>query len=144
MISQLYGQFSGILNKIHIDIALLFARLSIAPVFWLSGRTKVDGFAIREEAIVLFEYEYQLPFISPVLAAHLAALGEHLLPILLVLGLFTRFGAAGLIMMTMVIQIFVYPDAWGIHFLWFSILFFILIRGPGAISLDHLVFKDNK
>ena len=144
MIVTVYGRLSNFLDKFSMDVALLIARLAIAPVFWWSGRTKVDGFSVTPEAISLFQYEYELPLISPVLAAHLAALAEHLLPILLVIGLTTRLGAAGLLAMTLVIQIFVYPDAWRVHFLWVSVLVFIMARGPGKFSLDQLIFKDKK
>jgi len=144
MIVTVYGRLSNFLDKFSMDVALLIARLAIAPVFWWSGRTKVDGFSVTPEAISLFQYEYELPLISPVLAAHLAALAEHLLPVLLVIGLTTRLGAAGLLAMTLVIQIFVYPDAWRVHFLWMSILLFILVRGPGKYALDQFIFKDKK
>ncbi len=144
MIVTLYGRVSSFLDKFSMDVALLCARLAIAPVFWWSGRTKVDGFSVTPEAIALFQYEYELPLISPALAAHLAALAEHLLPILLVIGLTTRLGAAGLLAMTVVIQVFVYPDAWRVHILWMSVLLFILVRGPGKYALDHLIFKDKK
>ncbi len=115
----------------------LFARLAIAPVFWRSGQTKVDGFALNDTAVLLFEHEYGLPY--PVVLAHLAAIGEHLLPLLLVLGLGTRFAAVGLFAMSIVIQ-FIYPEAWwSVHALWFAILLLLIHRGAGAWSLDYLL-----
>ena len=81
-----------------------------------------------------------MPF--PVLAAHATAIAEHLLPVLLVLGLLTRLGALGLLTMTMVIQLFVYPDAWlNAHMFWATILFAVVALGPGKISLDHLITR---
>ncbi len=92
------------------DLLLLVARLGIAAVFFMSGRTKVDGLlTLRDSTYELFRTEYALPFIDPVVAAHVAAYSEHLFPILLVLGLFTRAAALALLGMTLVIEIFVYP-----------------------------------
>ncbi|RKQ69873.1 DoxX family protein [Oceanibaculum indicum] len=123
--------------------ALLALRLPVAWVFWASARIKVEGwniFAPSPSAFFLFEHEYGLPF--PVLSAHLATLAEHILPVLLVLGLATRLGALGLLTMTMVIQLFVYPDAWvSHHMFWATILFAVLVLGPGRFSLDHLILR---
>lgn len=116
------------------------ARLAMASVFWLSGRTKVEGWlTVSENAVTLFAQEYQLPLVSPVLAAHAAAYAEHLLPILLVLGLFTRFAALALLGMTTVIQVLVYPDAWPTHLTWAVALVYLAARGAGAVSLDRLL-----
>lgn len=123
----------------HWAIALV-TRLSIAGVFWQSGQTKVDGFRVTESAVELFRSEYQLPLLDPSLGAHLAAISEHLFPALLVLGLATRFSALALLGMTLVIQIFVYPDAWPTHGTWAACLLLLMARGPGCISLDHLLF----
>jgi putative oxidoreductase len=121
------------------NVLSLAMRLSIAPVFFLSGRTKVDGWLdVNEGAVYLFAQEYKLPFIDPAWAAHLAAYAEHLLPLLLVLGLFTRLSALGLLGMTLVIQCLVYPDAWPTHLTWFAPLLFVVVRGPGRWSLDGL------
>lgn len=123
--------------------ALLALRLPVAWVFWASARTKVEGwniFAPSPSAFFLFEHEYGLPF--PVLSAHLATLAEHILPVLLVLGLATRLGALGLLTMTMVIQLFVYPDAWvSHHMFWAAILFAVLALGPGRFSLDQMILR---
>jgi putative oxidoreductase len=117
----------------------LVARLSIAGVFWMSGRTKVEGLSVTDNAVALFQDEYRLPLISPWLGAHLAAFAEHLFPVLLVLGLATRLSALALLGMTLVIQIFVYPDAWATHGTWAACLMFIMARGPGPLSLDALL-----
>ena len=91
---------------------LLVQRLGVAAVFFQSGRTKVEGlFTIPETTVELFRSEYALPLLPPEVAATLAAGAEHLFPVLLVLGLFTRLSAAALLGMTLVIQVFVYPDA---------------------------------
>lgn len=122
------------------DFLLLIARLGIASVFFLSGRTKVEGLlTVSDSAVYLFEIEYSLPLLSPVVAAHAATYAEHLLPLLLVLGLFTRLSALGLLLMTAVIQIFIYPDAWPTHLSWTAILLPLIARGSGRWSLDRLL-----
>lgn len=129
------------LNRIPDDLVALVARLSIAAVFWQSGQTKVDGWSLSDNALYLFENEYKLPFIDPWLAAHLAALAEHLFPILLVLGLASRLSALALLGMTLVIQTFVYPGAWPTHGTWAACLLFIAARGPGLLSLDAMIVR---
>jgi len=119
----------------------LVARLSIAGVFWQSGQTKVEGFTVTENAVALFQDEYKLPLISPWLGAHLAAFAEHLFPVLLVIGLATRFSALALLVMTLVIQVLVYPSAWPTHGTWAACLLFIMARGPGMFSLDALIAR---
>ena len=120
----------------------LMLRVFPALVFWQSGQTKVDGFAIKESTWFLFEHEYALPIIPSNLAAVLATTAEHLLPALMIIGLGTRFAALGLLGMTAVIQIFVYPDAWITHGLWASALIAMIAGGPGAWSLDRLLGLD--
>lgn len=120
------------------DALLLFiARLGIAAVFFQSGRTKVDGLIhITDGTYELFRTEYALPLIPPQIAAVAATWSEHLFSILLVLGLATRFSALALFGMTLVIEIFVYPDAWPTHLSWAAILLPLIARGGGAWSLD--------
>ena len=121
-------------------LLLLVARLGIANVFWMSGRTKVEGLlTLKPSTLYLFEYEYKVPLLPSDFAAYAATYAEHLLPILLVLGLFTRFSALGLIAMTLVIQLFVLPDGWPTHLLWMAPLLVIVRYGAGAISLDKLL-----
>jgi putative oxidoreductase len=122
------------------DLLLLVARLGVASVFFLSGRTKVDGLLhITDGTYALFESEYHVPLLSPVVAAHAATYAEHLFSILLVLGLFTRFSALAFLGMTAVIQIFVYPDAWPTHLSWAGLLLLLIARGGGRIGLDRVL-----
>lgn len=119
------------------DLIALTARLGIAGVFWLSGRTKVEGWlTVSDSAVALFADEYRVPLLPPEFAAHLAAYAEHLFPILLVLGLLTRASALALLGMTAVIQVFVYPDAWPTHLVWATALLYLAGRGAGRVSLD--------
>lgn len=143
----------ALFNRIpHSAIALL-ARFSIAMTFWMSGQTKVEGLVLdpigrtvelgvprlNESALELFRSEYALPLIAPELAAVSAAVAEHVFPILLLIGLASRLSAFALLIMTLVIQIFVYPSAFATHGLWAASMLYIMARGPGALSLDHLV-----
>lgn len=122
------------------SLLLLVQRLGIAAVFFMSGRTKVDGwFTINDSAFELFRTDYALPFIPPVPATYAATTAEHLFPILLTLGLFTRFSAAGLLVMTLIIEIFVYPDAWPTHLSWAGLLLPLIALGGGKLSLDKLL-----
>jgi len=121
-------------------LLLLVARVAIAAVFFLSGRTKVTGFLeLKPSTYTLFRSEYALPLIPPDWAAHLATYAEHLFPLLLVLGLLTRPSAAALLGMTLVIEVFVYPAAWPVHLTWAGLLLPLLAYGGGAWSLDRLI-----
>ncbi|SDT30774.1 DoxX family protein [Pseudomonas prosekii] len=125
-------------NLISDSFLVLVARIGIAAIFFMSGRTKVsDILTITPSTYELFRTEYALPLISPELAAHLSTYSEHLFPLLLVLGLFTRLSALALLGMTFVIEVFVYPDAWPTHLSWAGLLLIIIARGAGALSLDH-------
>ena len=116
----------------------LAARVAVASIFFFSGRTKVDGLlTVNDNAYVLFRDEYKVPLLPPELAAHMATYAVHLFPILLVLGLFTRFSALALLGMTAVIQIFVYPSAWPTHLSWAALMLYLIGRGAGPVSLDR-------
>lgn len=139
-LAQYYREATSWLNR-HISesLLLLVARMGIASVFFLSGRTKVEGLlTITPSTLELFRTEYALPLLSPQIAAYAATYSEHFFPVLLVLGLFTRPAAAALLGMTLVIQIFVYPDAWPTHLIWAGLLLPLIARGAGAWSLDRL------
>jgi len=123
---------------------LLVARFGIAGVFFMSGRTKVDGIlTITPATYELFRTDYRLPLVPPDIAAVAATLSEHTFSILLVLGLCTRLSAAALFGMTTVIEIFVYPDAWPTHLSWAAILLPLIFRGGGNWSLDHLIWRRS-
>jgi putative oxidoreductase len=121
-------------------LLLLVQRLGIASVFFMSGRTKVDGLlTVNDSAFELFRTDYALPFVKPEIAAYAATYSEHLFPILLVLGLFTRISAGALLVMTSIIEIFVYPDAWPTHLSWAGLLLPLIALGGGKLSLDRLL-----
>jgi putative oxidoreductase len=151
----LLGSVVALFSSIPESLIALIGRFSIAAIFWKSGQTKIEGFAVdllagdfqlgwprlSESALELFRSEYRLPLLPPELAAPLAAFGEHVFPILLLVGLATRFSACALLVMTLTIQIFVYPDAYPTHGVWATVLLVLMARGPGAISLDHWLFR---
>lgn len=123
----------------HAFLALV-SRLGIAAIFFQSGRTKVEGFlTVTEGTYELFRTEYRLPLLPPEIAAHMSAYVETFVPMLLVLGLMTRLSACVLLGMTTIIEIFVYPDAWPTHLSWAAILLYLIARGGGRFSLDHLL-----
>ena len=129
-------------NLISHELLALCARVATGAIFFLSGRTKVDGFlTVNDSAYTLFREEYKVPLLPPEFAAHMATYAEHLIPILLVLGLFTRLSALALLGMTAVIQIFVYPEAWPTHLQWTAMMLVLLSRGAGMFSLDHLAWR---
>lgn len=129
------------MERIPYAIIGLAARVFPAAVFWQSGQTKVDGWRVTDSTIALFREEYALPFLNPTVGAHLAAFAEHFFPILLVIGLASRFAALALLGMTAVIEIFVYPDAWPTHGVWAACFLMTIARGSGAISLDALIAR---
>lgn len=126
-------------HRLGWDALLLLARGCIGATFWMSGQTKVEGWRLTESAVYLFQEEYRLPFLDPVVAAGAAAIAEHLLPLLLLVGLGSRFAATGLLVMTLVIQLFVYPSAWSTHGAWAVALLLVMGQGGGRLTLDHLI-----
>jgi len=126
------------------DALLLLDRVAVAAIFFLSGRTKVEGlFTIKPSTYELFRTEYALPLLPPELAAHMATTAEHLFPLLLVLGLCTRGAALGLLGMTAVIEVFVYPDAWPTHLSWAALLLPLVAKGGGRWALDRLAIPGR-
>lgn len=132
-------------ESIPYSVVALVARISVASVFWRSAQTKVDEtLQLKSSAFYLFREEYKVPIVPPDIAAYLATYQELIGSVLLVVGLATRLTALAFIGMVAVIQTFVFPDGWPNHILWFALLFLLVARGPGAISLDHLIWRRMK
>ena len=93
--------------------------------------------SVGEDGLLLFQEEYAPPRIPPAWAAKLAAIAEHVLPALILIGLATRLSALALLGMTLVIQVFVYPDAWPTHLSWAALMLYLAGRGAGSLSLDR-------
>jgi len=133
-------RFQGICEMLPYSLVALLCRWGVAVTFWRSGRTKVHGlFSINQSTFDLFRDEYKVPVLPPEVAAVLATCSEHLFSALLVIGLASRLSALALFGMTMVIQTFVYPENWPDHLLWIALLLSIVSKGPGVLSLDHLL-----
>ena len=155
LIPDLIRQFIGIAERIPNTLVAFVARFSIAAVFWKSGETKIQGFAVdivnreftlgwprlSDSVVDLFRDEYHLPLIPPEIAATMAATAEHLFPILILFGFATRLSALALLGMTMTIQLFVYPDAYPTHGTWAAVLLYLMVHGPGKLSLDHWIAR---
>ena len=126
----------GWLECVPYAVLAIPLRFAVATVFWNSGTTKLANW---DTTIALFVDEYKVPLLPPEIAAYMAATIELTTPVLLVLGLATRPATVVLLGMTLVIEIFVYPEAWPTHIQWAAMLLVLLCRGPGKWSLDHLV-----
>lgn len=154
-ITGLYSSFAALCGKIPYTVVALACRVAAAVPFWRSGQSKLEGadlfgvkyelFSLKASKVYLFANEFGFGDALAPIAAQMAALGENLLPPLLVFGLLTRFGALGLLIMTAVIQFYVFPEQllmangnWAMHLQWAAPLLVVLQRGPGAVSLDAL------
>ena len=129
------GVIAG-LESVPLAVPELVLRLGVALAFWRSGNVKIASWG---STLQLFASEYRVPLLPPELAAWLATAVELTTPVLLLLGLFTRLGAAAMLGMTLVIQLFVYPENYPDHLLWAGPLLYLVLRGPGALSIDHLI-----
>jgi putative oxidoreductase len=136
---------AGVLDRIPHSLLALLARLVMATVFFKSWLTKVDltAFSVKPSTFFLFANEYKLPVIPSDVAAYMTVAAELVLPVLLILGLFTRYAALAMLLMTLVIQVFVYPNAYMTHGLWAVALLLIMKYGPGKLSLDHMLWQDG-
>ena len=152
IICRMLSPIHNILANIPEFFVNLAMRLVIFKVFWFAVQTKISGLTIAgqhfafwkvtDNTFLLFDFEYGIPFIPTTLAAYMGTFGEFFLSIMILLGLLTRFAALGLFVMTMVIQIFVYPDAWwSVHVFWVLPLLYLMKHGGGAASLDNLLCK---
>jgi putative oxidoreductase len=143
-IAQWHDRIVAILaSRLSEGVVLLLARIALAGVFWRSARSKVtDGsvFEISDSTWYLFENDYAGVPLPAEIAAPLATAGEHLFPLLLVIGLAARLSAGALLLITFVIQIFVYPEAWWTtHILWVALAAVLIVRGAGVLSIDALI-----
>lgn len=152
---RLIARAVDLCKLIPYSLVAFIGRFAIAATFWKSGQTKVEGLAIdivsgtfefglprlSASAVPLFEEEYRLPLLPPELAAQLAAFAEHLFPMLILLGLATRFSALALCGMTLVIQLLVYPGAYPTHGVWAAVLLMLAARGPGVLAIDQLIAR---
>jgi putative oxidoreductase len=131
------------------SLVQLVMRLALAVPFWKSGILKWAGFGrLNDTAITLFTDEFMLHlpggpyhFPAPSVMSFLSGTGETVFPVLLVLGLGTRFAALGLLFMTGIVELTV-PDGWPIHLTWAAMALGIMAWGPGRVSADYLVARE--
>ncbi len=132
------SRLDTLLGRIPHEVIAVLARLGIGTIFLRSGLLKLEGWA-DGTTLALFREEYRLPLLSPEIAAYLATAVELSLPPLLFLGLLTRPAALALLAMTLVIQVFVYPNAFDTHGVWAVALLYLAKFGPGTLALDRLL-----
>ena len=135
------------LARAALAVAPIALRVALAVPFFRSGLTRWDGFlSLSDSTAYLFEQEFRLHvfgstygFPAPLLIAHVVALAEITLPVLLVLGLATRLAALALLIMTAVIQLVV-PEGWAsFHLPWAAMAISTIALGPGPVSLDRWI-----
>jgi putative oxidoreductase len=135
---SLIDRATALFEKIPGDLIAIIARIGIATTFLRSGLLKLDGWS-NGNTLALFTDEYKLPLIPPEIAATMATAAELSMPVLILAGFFTRFAALALLGMTLVIEIFVYPNAFDTHGLWGAALLYLIKYGPGVLSLDRFI-----
>jgi putative oxidoreductase len=135
---RLLATTNGWLSRVPLSALQLLMRLAIGSVFFNAGVLKCRSW---EVTLLLFRDEYKVPLIDPALLARIATFNELACSTLLVLGLATRVATLPFLGMIVVIQIFVYPNAWIEHLTWASILLALLTRGGGTLSVDHLIAR---
>ncbi len=141
-----YSFLVEIAEKYLVHALYLGIRLQMAYIFFKGGKLKYDTYINEgwETVVEQFRDYHPVPGIDPNLAAIGGTAGELILPVLLALGLFTRFGAAGLFIMTLVIQ-FAVPEDYGVsnpeHYLWMLLLAVPLLKGGGMLSIDGIAQK---
>ena len=133
-----YRRLLGLADRVPLSLVQLVSRLAVAQVFWHSSQAKLASWPVT---VQLFTFEYRLPVIDPGVAAVLATTAEVSGSILLACGLFSRLASLMLLCVTATIQIFVYPGNWSEHLTWAAPLLLILVRGAGAVSIDHLAAR---
>jgi len=133
-----FVRLRSLAERIPLSLIQLAMRVGVGSVFFKAGLLKYQSW---EFTLLLFRDEYQVPVLDPAVAARTAMTQELIIPVLLFLGLGTRLAAIPLLGMIAVIQTFVYPGAWTEHLVWSAILVFLVARGPGALSLDHLIAR---
>jgi putative oxidoreductase len=133
---KIIGTIIGLFDRVPYWLIALTARVALAQVFWSSALAHLANW---DTTLFMFGDTYQVPLLPPDLAAYLAVAMEVTMPPLLVLGFATRFAALALFGMTMVIEIFVFPQAWPTHIQWAAMQLVLMGRGAGTLSLDALI-----
>ncbi|MEO0443101.1 MAG: DoxX family protein [Pseudomonadota bacterium] len=149
---KVISPINRLLAKIPEWLINLCMRIVIFKVFWFAAQTKIVGWTIAgqhfafwnltDNTFLLFDFEYGVPLLPSTVAAYMGTFGEFFLSLMILFGFLTRFAALGLLVMTMVIQLFVYPDAWwATHVYWVLPLLYLAKNGGGKLSLDNIFCK---
>ena len=138
---KMIGAIIRIFYRIPYWLIALTARIALAQVFWSSAQAHLANW---DTTLYMFGDTYQVPLLPPDLAAYLAVAMELAMPPLLVLGFATRFAALALFGMTLVIEVFVFPEAWPTHIQWAAMMLVLMGRGAGMLSLDALIQRWRK
>ncbi len=132
----MFGPVIGLFECIPYWLIAVTARVALAQVFWSSAQTHLANW---QTTLYMFANTYQVPLLPPGLAAYLAVTLEIVTPPLLLIGLATRFAALALFGMTLVIEVFVYPQAWPTHVQWAAMMLVLMANGGGLLSVDALI-----
>ena len=135
-IMPLASAIIGLFDRIPYWLIALTARIALAQVFWSSAQSHLANW---DTTLFMFANTFNVPLLPPDTAAYLAVAMEVVMPPLLVLGLATRFASLALFGMTLVIEIFVFPEAWPTHIQWAAMMLVLMWRGAGMLSLDALI-----
>ena len=148
MIKNLNAYSQKLGDLIPQDFIFIPIRISLFLIFWKSVQTKIEGLTffgqhfafwnVNSSTMTLFAYEYSVPFIPYEIAAYTATISEFFFSILVLIGLFTCFSALGLLIITVVIQLFVYPEAWQTHLVWVAMLLVLIKQGAGKWGVDAI------
>jgi putative oxidoreductase len=125
-------------ERVPLSLVQIMARLALANLFWKAAQSKLASWPVT---VQLFAFEYRVPLLPPELAATIGTGVELIGALCLFFGLMTRFAALALLGIVATIQIFVYPGSWGEHLMWASLLTLLVVRGPGVVSLDHVIWR---
>jgi putative oxidoreductase len=137
-ISDVVQSICDWLSRLPLSLLQLLMRIGVGSVFLSAGLLKYRSWQLT---VLLFRDEYRVPLADPVILARVATFNELVFSTLLILGLGTRLATLPLLGTIVVIQTFVYPNAWVEHLVWTSILLLLLTRGGGTLSLDHVIAR---
>jgi putative oxidoreductase len=157
IVARIVERLNKLVAGVPYAVIAVGLRLLMARVFFLDGQSKIEGpvlpfnwlrldfsmtlpLDITDAALQVMQAQYARVPMSATKAAYLFTYAEFVLPICLFLGFATRLAACGLLVMTLLLQLYVMPQLWwSTHVYWTAILLVLMTIGPGAASLDALI-----